>query len=163
MTRISKLLVAAMLSATMLFSSAAQAMEIWRFDLMSGDDQIEYITQLTDSVENASYGRQLALVKRFFLAKQPGEEISGMGRFELNLALARIADLQAAERNPKARRLQVEDVMYVTLERNGIVLPRNFRPVAVNFRYRPSPKIRPMTKDEAVKALAEAKTWAYRT
>lgn len=148
---------------SLLFPSVGQAMEIRQFDVIGDNDQIKFIDQLAQSVEDASQGDQLARVKRFFLAKQPGEELSGMGRFELNLALARIADIEMAEKNPKARRLQVEDVMYVTLERNGILLPKNFRPVAVNFRPTPSPRKHPMTKAEAVKGLEQSKAWAYRT
>src|SRR5690348_9860150 len=105
---------AIVVSAIMLFAPLAQAIEIRQFDRMSGDDQVKYIDKLTDSVEDASKQDPalMARVKRFFMNKQPGEAVSGMGRFELNLSLARIGDLEAAEKNPKARRLEMEDVMY---------------------------------------------------
>ncbi len=57
-----------------------------------------------------------------------------MGQFEMNLSMARVADVQARDKNPKARRLDVDDVMYVTLERNGIALPEGFRPAATQFK-----------------------------
>ncbi len=41
-----KLLAATFLSAAMLFSSAAQAMQIQQFDKMAGDDQDEYVAEL---------------------------------------------------------------------------------------------------------------------
>ena len=160
-----KLFLVGFMSAAMFFANTAQAMEIQLFDRMAGDDQIRYVGQLEDSVEGALKGDPalLARVKRFFLAKQPGEDLSGMGRFELNLALARIADIDTAAKNPKARRLELEDVLYVTLERNGIALPKTFRPTAANFqpKFPISPK--PLTKEDAVKGEARMRAWVART
>jgi len=163
MNRFNKYLAATFLSAVMFFAGAAQAMEIRQFDKMAGDDQIRYVDRLAQSVEDATKGELLARVKRFFMPKQPGEDISGMGRFEVNLSLARIADLEAVEKNPKARRLEVEDVMYVTLETSGIALPKSFRPVASNFQPKLPLSKKAMSKEEAGKALAEARAWAART
>jgi hypothetical protein len=142
---------------------AASAREIWRFDKLAGDDQIEYVNLLIDSVQAATRPDQLAQVKRFFMSKQSGETISGMGQFELNLSLARVADLEAVEKNAKVRRLEVEDVMYVTLERNGIVLPKGFRPAAINFQPKNPPSKTVMTKEESYKALAQTRAWVART
>lgn len=147
------------LAATLLLTRAAQAMEIWRFDKLAGDDQITYVDRLAQSVEDATKGKQLARVKKFFMLKQPGENISGMGQFELNLSLARVADLRAIEKNSKARRLEVEDVMYVTLERNGIILPNGFKPHVINFQPKYPPSKTVMTKEEAGKALAQTRAW----
>jgi len=124
---------------------------------------INYIDKLTDSVEDASKNDPalLARVKRFFMKKQPGEAISGMGRFELNLSLARIADLQAAEKNPKVRRLEVEDVMYATLDRSGIVLNKYFRPA--NFQPQKPLAQKYLTREDADKALAQTQAWIART
>ncbi|MFZ1976231.1 MAG: hypothetical protein WAU89_25540 [Candidatus Acidiferrales bacterium] len=153
------------LTAVVFFAPLAQATEIRQFDRMSGDDQIRFIDKLVDSVEDASKSDPalLARVKRFFLAKQPGENISGMGRFELNLSLARIADLQAAAKNPKAHRLEVEDVMYVTLERSGIVLGKTFRPSASNFKPEKPLLQKTLTKEDANRALAQTQAWIART
>lgn len=140
-----------------------QARGIWRFDKLASDDQIEYVNLLIDSVEAAIQPEQLAQVKRFFASKQAGETMSGMGQFELNLSLARVADLEAVEKYPKVRRLEVEDVMYVTLVVNGIALPKSFRPAAINFQpKRPSGTV-VMTKAESYKALAQTQAWVGRT
>ncbi len=144
-------------------ASIVQAREIWRFDKLASDDQIEYVNLLIDSVEAAIQPEQLAQVKRFFASKQAGETMSGMGQFELNLSLARVADLEAVEKNPKVRRLEVEEVMYVTLVVNGIALPKSFRPAAINFQpKRPSGTV-VMTKAESYKALAQTQAWVGRT
>ena len=158
-----KAYVAIVVSAVMMFTPLEQAMEIRQFDRMSGDDQIKFVDKLADCVEEASKNDPalLARVKRFFMKKQPGEVISGMGRFELNLSLARIADLQAAEKNPKARRLEVEDVMYATLARSGIVLDKNFRPA--NFRPQEPLAQKFLTRQDADKALAQTQVWIART
>jgi len=85
-----------------------------------------------------------------------------MGQFELNLSLARVADLQAAEKDPRARRLEVEDVMYVTLERNGIKLPAGFKPVASNFHATRPQRRAVMDKAAANRALDETRKWVAR-
>jgi hypothetical protein len=153
---------AIVVSVVMLFAPLAQAMEIRQFDRMSGDDQINYIDKLTDSVEEAAKSDPalLARVKRFFRNKQPGEAISGMGRFELNLSLARIGDLRAAEKNSKARRLEVEDVMYATLALSGIILNKYFRPA---FQPQKPLAQKFLTREDADKALAETRAWIART
>jgi hypothetical protein len=147
---------------SLLFANLSQAMEIRQFDKMADVDQITYIDDLRINVENSVPPAQLERVKRFYKSKQPGEVISGMGQFELNLALARVADLQQPEKYARARRLGVEDVMYVTLERNGISLPPGFRPVAMNFQAKLPPRKDPMTLEAAVRALADTRTWVAR-
>ena len=137
----------------------AGAMEIRQFDRLNGDDQIDFVDQLAESVQNASRGDLAARVKYFFEPKHPGEDISGMGRFEMNLALARIADLEAAEKNPRVRRLDVEDVMYTTIESAGIVLGQNFRPSATKFQPKRPPADFVMDKVHARRALAETQDW----
>jgi hypothetical protein len=104
----------------------------------------------------------LARVNRFFMKKQPGETISGMGRFELNLSLARIADMDTAAKNPQARHMEVEDVMYATLFNNGIRFTSSFRPTAVNFKAQ-KPLTRHVSRQDADRALAETRQWIART
>ncbi len=106
---------------------------------------------------------QLPRVKRFFQKKQPGEVISGMGQFEMNLSMARLADVEARDKNPRARRLDVDDVMYVTLERNGIALPEGFRPAAMQFKPTLPVSTKIVSRQDANKALAETKTWVARS
>ncbi len=148
-------------STLLLFTTTAQAMEIWHFNQMTSDDQINFISLLVASVEKSTKPDQLPRVQRFFKNKQPGEAISGMGQFEMNLSLATVADLDAFARNPKARRLEVEDVMYTTLERNGIALPESFRPV-VRFQPKVPFSSRVLTKEQADKALADTQAWVAR-
>ena len=74
----------------------------------------------------------MAALTRFFRPKQADEDISGMGRFELRLAHARITDLEMAEKDPTAPRALVDDQMNWVLERSGIVLEN--KPVVRNFR-----------------------------
>jgi len=57
-----------------------------------------------------------------------------MTEFEINLALLRLADAKNAENNPNDPRVEVEDVMAITLEKNGIKLPDSFCTVAKNFK-----------------------------
>ena len=146
----------------MLFAPLAQAIEIRQFDRMSGDDQIGYIDKMIAKIEEACKDdpAKLAQVELFFRKKQPGEAISGMGRFELSLSLARVADLQAAEKNPKARRLEVEDVMYVALGSRGIVINRYFRPA-----YQPEKPLAEKfeTLEGANETLKQTKAWVART
>ncbi len=66
----------------------------------------------------------------------------GVVEFERNLALARAADAERVLKDPKARRLEVEDAMAVTLKKNGIVLPQSFFTVASGFKPRHSPEKR---------------------
>lgn len=150
----------ASLSLTLLALPATlSAMEIRQFDKLAGGDQIEFVDQLAASVQNASRGQLAARVRYFFEPKHPGEDISGMGRFELNLALARIADLEAAARQPAIRRLDVEDVMYTTLETSGLKLQGNFKPRAIGFRAKLPPTKFVMDKARAQRALDETQVW----
>jgi len=157
-----KAALAVLASLSLLGAQIAQAIEIRAFDRIAPDDQIDYVGLMIDSVERSVPAAELPRVQRFFRNKQPGETISGMGQFELNLSLARVADLQAAEKDPRARRLAVEDVMYVTLERNGIKLPAGFRPAATNFHAKLPPRRAVMDKVAAERALEETRTWVAR-
>jgi hypothetical protein len=159
-----KACVAICMAAVLILAPVAQATEIRQFDRFAGDDQILFVDKLVDSVEQAAKNDPalLARVKRFFKDKQPGEDISGMGRFELNLSLARIADFEVAAKNPKERHLEVEDVMYGTLFRARIPMPSSFRPTAVDFQPQ-KPLQQPLTRDDADKALAQTKAWIART
>lgn len=152
MNGFNKSLAATFLSAAMLFTSAAQAMEIRQFDKMAGRDQSDYINALIDGAENVltDEGRPdlAAQVEHLFATKDPGDaDVIGMVEFERNLALARVFDAKRAENDPNARRLEVEDAMIVTMRKNGIELPPSFLTVASNFK----PKLPPQTKDVKTK------------
>jgi len=156
----SRAVVSVWLSVALLaIPATVRGMEIRQFDTLDGDDQIDFVDQLAESVQAAARGALAARVKYFFEPKHPGEEISGMGQFEMNLALARIADLDAAEKNPRIRRLDVEDVMYTTIESAGIVLGQNFRPSAVRFQPKRPPANFVMDKVHARRALDDTQAW----
>jgi len=159
MLQASRTILASLSLALLALPAALSAMEIRQFDKLAGGDQIEFVDQLAASVQAASHGALAARVKYFFEPKHPGEDISGMGRFELNLALARIADLEAAAKQPAIRRLEVEDVMYTTLEASGLKLQGNFRPSAIGFRAKLPPAKFVMDKAHAQRALDETQAW----
>ena len=86
-------------SAAMLFSSAAQAMEIRQFDKMADQDQSEYVGLLVQGAEKVltDEGKAdlAAQVDKLFLTIPAGDKMSlGMTEFELNLARARVADAE---------------------------------------------------------------------
>jgi hypothetical protein len=63
-----------------------------------------------------------------------------MVEFERNLALARVADAKRAAKDPNAPRVEVEDAMAVTLQKNHIELPDSFFTVASTFKPQFPPK-----------------------
>jgi hypothetical protein len=152
MKRFNTFLAATFMSAAMLFTSAAQAMEIRQFDKMADQDQNEYVAELVvgaDKVLRAEGRADLAdQVDKLFTEKHnPGDEISlGRGEFEMNLARARLADAKRIQNDPNARRLEVEDAMIVTLRKNNIELPPSFLTVASNFQPKLPPKEKPKEK-----------------
>ena len=136
---------AAILTATVLLSAAAQAMEIQKFDRMAAQDQGDYIVVLIEGAQKvliASGKKDLARkVHVLFTRTLPGDDAPvGVVMFESNLARARLADLRNLQKNPHAPRLEVEDAMAVTLKKNGIELPTSFYTVASGFRPKHPPK-----------------------
>jgi hypothetical protein len=145
MNRGSKLLATILLSAVMLCANAAQAMEIRQFDKMANQDQSDYIGDLIVGAEKVltDEGRSdlAAQVEHLFTTKNPGDaDVIGAVEFERNLALARVADAKRAEKDPGAPRVEVEDAMAITLQKNGIELPDSFFTVASNFHPKLPPK-----------------------
>jgi hypothetical protein len=143
-----KYLVAAFLLAAMLFTTVAQAMEIQQFDKMAADDQDEYVAELIigaqQVLKDASRPDDAAQVHKLFTTVNPRSKISlGRGEFEENLARGRLFDVKRVDKDPNARRLEVEDAMIVTLKKNGIELPPSFLTVASGFK----PKL-PPTKEK---------------
>jgi hypothetical protein len=134
-----RVLAAMVISTAMLLAGTAQAMEIRKFDKMADQDQAEYVGRLIQAAEQTltTAGKpQLATqVHRLFLTIPSGDEMSlGMTEFERNLALARVSDAKRAQGDPNARRLEVEDALFVTLKKNGIELPDSFFAANSNFR-----------------------------
>lgn len=125
--------------------AGAQAMEIRQFDKMADRDQAAYIGDLIVGAEKVLTDQHqsalAAQVKHLFTTRNPGDaDTIGMIEFERNLARARLADAKRAEANSTARRLEVEDALFVTLKKNDIVLPDSFFTVNSNFRPKLPPK-----------------------
>lgn len=142
-----KFLATTFLSASILFSSAAQAMQIQQFDKMANQDQDEYVAELVLGAQKVlqDSGRpDLAQqVHTLFTTKDPQGDISvGMTEFEITLARARVADAANVTKDPNAARLEVEHAMIVMLKKNGVILPPSFMTVASNFQ----PKFPPQSK-----------------
>ncbi|HEX3912700.1 MAG TPA: hypothetical protein VHW71_04270 [Steroidobacteraceae bacterium] len=130
---------AAMLSAAVLLSSAAHAMEIRQYDKMADRDQAAYVQVLVDGAQKVlKDGGRVDLARKMdqlFTEIPAGDKISlGMEEFENNLALARVTDAKNVIKDPNAQRLEVEDAMAVTLQKNGIEVPDSFFTVASGFR-----------------------------
>jgi hypothetical protein len=133
------LVVAAFLSAAMLLPGMVQAMEIRQFDKMADQDQADYVVALINGAEKilTDEGRPdlAAQVEHLFTTKDPGDaDTIGMVEFIRNLALLRVADAKNAQENPKDPRVEVEDAMAVTLQKNHIDLPDSFFTVNKNFK-----------------------------
>jgi hypothetical protein len=145
-TKVSTISASLIFAAFAFFVGTSYAMEIRQFDRMADQDQADYITVLIYGAQQvlieAGRPRDLAdKVHKLFTEKLPGDRVSvGLGEFERNLDRARVADLQRITEDPKARRLEVEDAMFVTLKKNGIVLPDRFFTVARDFRPKHPPK-----------------------
>lgn len=59
---------------------------------------------------------------------------SGLVELETDIALARVADAERAEKDHDAVRLHVEHALFVTLKKNGIVLPNTIMTVMKDFK-----------------------------
>lgn len=137
---------AAIISAAMLLSGAVQAMEIRQFDKMADKDQVDYVDGLITGAEKVltATGKPAlaAQVEHLFTTKlNPGDtDTTGMIEFERNLATLRVHDLQNLQKKPNDPRLEVEDVMILTLHKNNIELPDAYYTINANFRPKLPPK-----------------------
>ena len=145
MNGLNKFLVATCLTAAMLVTSAAQAMEIRQFDKMADRDQSEYVGLLVQGAEKVltDEGKAdlAAQVDKLFLTIPAGDKMSlGMTEFEVNLARVRVVNAKNVEKTPSAPRLEVEHAMILTLKDNGITLPKSFMHVGDNFKPKHPPQ-----------------------
>jgi hypothetical protein len=153
MNRFNKFLVAAFMSAAMLIPGAIQAMEIQQFDKMASQDRSDYVADLVLGAEKVliDEGRSdlAAQVDKLFTETLGDVKIPlGMIEFSRNLDRVRLDDAKNAAAHPNDPRLEVEDAMFLTLQKNGINLPDSFFTVNSNFK----PKLPPQqTKDAAKK------------
>ena len=140
---------AALLCAGALLSGAAQAVEIRQFDKMATQDRSDYVASLVIGTQQVltDEGRpDLAdQIHKLFTETPVGDEASiGMTEFMRNLARARVADAERAAKDPNAHRLEVEDAMLVTLQKNNIppssAFVRDFRAINNNFQPKSPPQ-----------------------
>lgn len=136
---------AAVLSAAILVSGAAQAMEIRQFDKMAVPDQSEYVGLLVQGAEKVltDQGRRdlAGQVEHLFTTTEPGDKFTlGTVEFERNLAIFRENDAKNAISHPNDPRMEVEDAMGFTLHKNGIEVPDSFYTVLRNFHPKLPPK-----------------------
>jgi len=134
-----------MTAAAISVSGPAQAMTIVEFDKMSDDDQNEYVADLVVGAQKVlrEAGQYDLVIKvhKLFTDIHPGDKISdGMSDFAILLAKARVADDLRTQKDPNARRLEVEDAMALTLRKSGIEVPDAFFTVNANFRPNPPSK-----------------------
>jgi hypothetical protein len=139
MNGFNKFLAATFLSASMLFTTGAQAMEIRQFDKMAQDDRADYVSGLIQGAEKVLTDEDrpdlAAQVSHLFTTNAPGANVSiGMAEFMRNLARVRVDDAENAQKHPNDPRSEVEDAMAITLENNHIPLPDSFFTVNKNFK-----------------------------
>jgi hypothetical protein len=116
-----------------------RAMEIQDFDKMSAEDRQAYMNFLPEAAQKVlmEAGRKddAAKVYKLFNETNPGNVLSdGEIAFEENLARARVADVKKHAENPNLRRLEVEDALFVTLKKAGVILPQSFYDVGKDFK-----------------------------
>jgi hypothetical protein len=137
--RLPRLSAVLLLYAAALFAVQTRAMTIFRFDHMAVDDQDEYVADLVVGAQNvlkqSGHSDLAQQVHTLFTKIKAGDRISdGMAEFEVLLAKGRLADAKRMEKDPNARPLEVEDVLALTLKKNGIEVPDSFFTVNVNFK-----------------------------
>ena len=126
------------------FTFLGRAMEIQHFDKMAAQDRQDYMDQLVEGAQKVLIedGRkdEAAKVYQLFHEIHPGDGLPiGEAEFEANLAAARVADAKRHAADHNARRLEVEDALFVTLKKNGIVLPKSIFGVMKDFKPKASP------------------------
>jgi hypothetical protein len=131
----------------LLLPTLAQAMTIVEFERMQAKDRQDYLDFLVEGAQKVliDEGQKevAAKVYQLFHEIHPGDALSfGEIAFEENLARARVADAKRHANEPNARRLEVEDALFVTLKKNGIQLPKAFFTIGSNFK----PKYPPQHK-----------------
>jgi hypothetical protein len=139
MNELTRHLAPTFLVAAVFLTGAAYAMEIQQFDRMADQDQGAYVVLLVQDAKKVLHDEGRAdlasKVDYLFTTKDPGDAHSiGVEEFELNLAQARTDDADGVLETPKLRHLEVEEVMYETLKKNGIVLPPSFLSMGKDFK-----------------------------
>jgi hypothetical protein len=118
---------------------SAQGMEIQQFDRMAPQDQTDYLNLLVGGAQRVlieqNKGDVAAKLHSLFTEILPGDRWPvGLIEFGVDLDRARLADVRNRAKNLHAQRIEVEDAMGETLQRNGIEVPNGFFTVNSTFR-----------------------------
>jgi hypothetical protein len=116
MNKFNKFMAATFLSAAMLFTSAAQGMEIQQFDRMAAQDRQAFLDSLSRDAETVleQEGRSADALKvhSLFNEIRPGDNLPlGEAELEGNLDSRRVRDAKKHIQNPDAPRIQVESAL----------------------------------------------------
>ena len=124
MQGIKKYLASTVLSAALLFTSAANAMQIPQFDKMDHNDRSKYVTLLVEGAAKGltDHGQTDQARKLINLFKDSSDKGGGY-QFAKNLQIARDLNKRA---DPKQPPYEVENALEVTLKDNGIIVPVSF-------------------------------------
>ena len=139
---------ATFLSAAMLFSSAAQAMEIIQFDQMAAQDRQNFLNFLPKAAETVleQEGRSADAQKVHHLFNDilPGDALPiGEAELEGNLVNLRVHDAEKHIQNHDARRMQVETALVSTLRKNGVEITPDFARAFMQLTGTFKPKVLP--------------------
>jgi hypothetical protein len=131
MNGVKKYLAATFLSAAMLLPNMAQAMDIIQFDLMTAQNQQDFLNSLPKAAETVlnQEGRSDDALKVFHLFNdiRPGDNLPvGEAELILNLDNERVRDTKKHIQNHDAPRVQVEVALALTLKKNGIEITPDF-------------------------------------
>jgi hypothetical protein len=141
MGHIKEFLAGAILSAIVLFSSAAQAMPIPQFDKMTDSQAGDYTVFLIESAANilAGQGDSAGAGRvRDLFESHPGQpEKPALNQFFRNLNGVRQLNQQHSS-DPTFKPFEVEHALALTLKQNGIIV-RVSELLAVSKTYKPSP------------------------
>jgi len=111
-------------------TAALPATTFPQFNKMDIYDQAEFIAVMVNATQmalrNAGQADKAAQIEQLFTMIEPGDATSvGLVELERNLALARVYAAKDAEKDPKAKPIEVEDALFVTLEKNKIPMTTN--------------------------------------
>jgi hypothetical protein len=131
--------VVAFMLAAMLFSSAAQAMDINDYFNMADQDQGRFDQALLTGAEKLliDEGRSdLAdQLDKIFTEVKPGNKLSdAFAEYQARLGAMQIAEVNREVRNPNLPHLQAERAFRDTAKDHGIPLPAAFDSIASNFK-----------------------------
>lgn len=139
---IKKLLATAVLSASFLFSGAAQAMPIPQFDKMTQDQKGDFTVFLLKGAYNilTAQGKTADAEKviELFEVKDGKPAPPAIQQLVENLNAARKINQQNAA-DPTFKPFEVEHALSLTLKENGVIVPVS-KLLLVGQEYKPSPQ-----------------------